>query len=75
MEENEWTFCSLWTKKRRIGCARALVNKKLAGDYFFNRAAVEGCSISIEKVARIFWQAGMDCHLYFRSHPQRACAR
>jgi hypothetical protein len=69
MEENEWSFCSLWTKKRRAGCAKALVNEKLAGDYFFNRATVEGCDIPIEKVARIFWQAGMDCHLYFRSSP------
>lgn len=72
MEANEWAFCSLWTRKRRAVCARALLNEKLAGDYFFNRATVEGCDIPVHKVAGIFWQAGMDCHLYFRSSPPRS---
>lgn len=75
MEENEWAFCSLWTRKKRIKCAVALVNERLAGDYFFNRAAVEGCDVSIKKVAGIFWQEGMDCHLYFRSRPPRGLRR
>jgi hypothetical protein len=48
MEDNEWSFCSLWTKKIELLCGRALVNKKLQGDYFFNRAAVEGCTVGAE---------------------------
>jgi ribosomal protein S18 acetylase RimI-like enzyme len=75
MEENEWAFCSLWTRKKRVKCATALVNERLVGDYFFNRATVEGCDVSIEKVARVFWQEGMDCHLYFRSRPPRGLHR
>lgn len=70
MEKNEWTFCSLWSKKIEIKCATALVNPRLAGDYFFNRATVENCEVPYEQVARLFWDAGIDCHLYFfRSQP------
>lgn len=71
MEENEWAFCSLWTRKKRVKCAVALVNKRLAGDYFFNRATIEDCNVSTQKVAEFFWQKSMDCHLYFRSRPPR----
>ncbi len=71
MEENEWAFCSLWTKKTRVKCAKVLLNEKLAGDYFFNRASIEGCDVPVQKIAKIFWRAGMDCHLYFRSRPPR----
>lgn len=68
MEENEWSFCSLWTEKVDVQCGRALVNEKLRDDYFFNRAAVEGCPKGAEKqVAKMFWDRGMDCYLYFQS--------
>lgn len=71
MEDNEWSFCSLWTAKRKAGCAKALVNERLAGDYFFNRASVEGCPAGEEKkIGRVFWEKGMDCYLYFRVAPQ-----
>jgi GNAT superfamily N-acetyltransferase len=68
MEDNEWSFCSLWAKKiELLPCGRALANEKLQGDYFFNRAAVEGCAAGAElQVARKFWARGMDCYLYFR---------
>lgn len=72
MEENEWAFCSLWAREtiEISECARALVNPRLEGDYFFNRATVEGCDdVPYEQVARAFWDAEMDCHLYFRSQP------
>ncbi len=74
MEENEWAFCSLWAREtiEIKGCARALANPLLAGDYFFNRASVEGCNDGIvpyEQVARAFWEMGIDCYLYFRSQP------
>lgn len=78
MEDNEWSFCALWTEKFETGCARALVNDRLAGDYFFNRATVEGCKSAAakeaERVAKTFWDREMDCHLYFRSErpPQMA---
>ncbi len=69
MEDNEWSFCSLWTDRLRIDdCADVLVNARLAGDYFFNRARTEGCPDKTEgRVAAEFWNRGMDCHLYFRS--------
>jgi GNAT superfamily N-acetyltransferase len=69
MEENEWAFCSLWSKEIKIRCARALVNPRLKGDYFFNRATIENCNVPYEQAARAFWDAGIDCHLYFRSQP------
>jgi GNAT superfamily N-acetyltransferase len=70
MEENEWAFCSLWSKKIEIKCATVLVNPRLVGDYFFNRATVENCDVPYEQVARVFWDEGIDCHLYFfRSRP------
>jgi GNAT superfamily N-acetyltransferase len=78
MEDNEWSFCALWTEKFETGCARALVNKRLAGDYFFNRATVEGCKSAAakeaEKIAKEFWDRRTDCYLYFRSErpPQTA---
>ena len=43
MEDNEWSFCSMWADYARIGCAEALVNNKLEDDYFFNRSKVSGC--------------------------------
>ena len=70
MEANEWSFCEMWTEKFDLGSARALVNEKLEGDYFFNRASVENYPADAEKVGRIFWERGMDCHLYFHSPPK-----
>lgn len=68
MEDNEWSFCSLWTEKTKTRCGMALVNEKLQGDYFFNRATVEGCFPGAEKnIAKTFWARGMDCYLYFQS--------
>ncbi|MGI0006127.1 MAG: hypothetical protein ACREAI_06895, partial [Nitrososphaera sp.] len=70
MEDNEWSFCSLWTEELELGSARALVNEKLAGDYFFNRASVAHYPVDAEEVGKIFWERGMDCHLYFHSPPR-----
>jgi GNAT superfamily N-acetyltransferase len=65
-EENEWAFCSLWTKKTEFRCATALVNPRLKEDYFFNRAAIsDGCEIPYEQIAKIFWDVEMDCYVYF----------
>jgi hypothetical protein len=71
MEENEWAFCSLWSKRIRIGCATALLNPTLKDDYFFNRATIENCDIPYSQVASVFWKEGMDCHLYFKLQPPR----
>ena len=49
------------------GSADILVNSKLHGDYFFNRARMEGCEnprAMVERVAKPFWQSGLDCYLY-----------
>jgi GNAT superfamily N-acetyltransferase len=69
MEDNEWSFCSLWTYRLRVDdCADVLVNARLAGDYFFNRARTKGCPDKTEgSVAKVFWNRGIDCHLYFSS--------
>jgi hypothetical protein len=69
MEDNEWSFCSMWAERARAGCADALVNSKLEGDYFFNRSRVSGCPDPVRaagRVAKIFWQKGTDCYLYDR---------
>jgi hypothetical protein len=69
MEDNEWSFCSMWTERLKAGCASGLVNGKLEGDYFFNRASVCGCSDpvgSARQIAKMFWQKGLDCYLYDR---------
>jgi hypothetical protein len=71
MEENEWAFCSLWSKKIKINCATALINPKLTDDYFFNRATIENCEIPYLQVANVFWKAGIDCHLYFKVQPPK----
>ncbi len=67
MEDNEWSFCSMWTERIRSGCADALLNSKLEGDYFFNRASVSSCPdpvVAAGQVAKTFWKKGMDCYLY-----------
>jgi len=59
----------MWAERARAGCADALVNSKLGGDYFFNRSRVSGCPDPVRaagQVAKIFWQKGMDCYLYDR---------
>ena len=70
MEGNEWSFCSLWTEHVQLGCARALINNKLEGDYFFNRSTVSGChdpyAAAKQIAAGIYWQKGFDCYLYDR---------
>jgi hypothetical protein len=68
MEVNVLSFCSLLAKKIRLCCGRALINEKLQGDYFFNRASIEDCSSGAEmQVAKKFWEKGMDCCLYFQT--------
>src|SRR5690242_12276999 len=70
MEDNEWSFCAMWTDYVRLGCAEALVNNKLEGDYFFNRSNVSGChdpfATAKQIAAEIFWCKGLDCYLYDR---------
>jgi GNAT superfamily N-acetyltransferase len=59
----------MWAEHTRVGCADALVNSKLEGDYFFNRSRVSGCPDPVaasKQVAKIFWQKGMDCYLHDR---------
>lgn len=59
----------MWTERIKSGCAEALLNSKLEGDYFFNRASVHDCLDPIEaagQIAKMFWQNGLDCYLYDR---------
>ena len=72
MEDNEWSFCSLWADKIGLPCGRALINEKLQDDYFFNRASIKDCSAGAEmQVAKKFWERGMDCCLYFQTPSSR----
>lgn len=68
MDDNEWAFCSLWSDSAKVdGCANVLVNSRLQGDYFFNRARLAGCKnprATIERVAKTFWQNDLDCYLH-----------
>jgi len=67
MEDNEWSFCSMWTEQIRSGCIHALFNGRLAGDYFFNRVDVSNCPdpiLAANQIARIFWQKDVDCYLH-----------
>jgi len=69
MEDNEWSFCSMWTERLRPVCGWALANGRLEGDYFFNRADVSGCPDPVaaaRHIAKMFWRKGIDCHLYDR---------
>src|SRR5688572_20381597 len=69
MEDNEWSFCSMWTERLRPGCGRALANGRLEGDHFFNRSDVSGCSdpaAAARRIAKMFWRKGTDCYLYDR---------
>ena len=72
MEENEWAFCSLWARKKIIiKGAMALFNPVLKGDYFFNRAKIDNGKVSLDEVTHLFWDASLDCYLYFKSnYPQ-----
>jgi len=57
----------MWTEQTRSGCVTALLNSKLEGDYFFNRASMSGCpdpTAAAAQIARVFWQKGLDCYLY-----------
>jgi hypothetical protein len=74
MENNEWSFCSLWTDHIILEDAEALINTKFAGDYFFNRARLllaekdfQQQLFPIKHIAEVFWTWGLDCHLYDRS--------
>lgn len=70
MEDNEWSFCSLWTERSKTGCAEALTNVKFEGDYFFNRASVYNCpdpSVAVRQIAKVLWQKGMDCYIHDRA--------
>ena len=69
MENNEWSFCSLWTERLRPVCGCALTNGRLEGDYFFSRADVSGCpdpAATARHIAKMFWRKGIDCYLYDR---------
>ena len=69
MEDNEWSFCSLWTERIKTGCAEALTNGNFEGDYFFNRASVHNCpdpSVAVRQIAKVLWQKGMDCYIHDR---------
>jgi hypothetical protein len=69
MENNEWSFCSMWAERLRTVCGCALANGRLEGDYFFNRADVSGCPDPVaaaRHIAKMFWRKGIDCHLYDR---------
>ncbi|HEV8404650.1 MAG TPA: GNAT family N-acetyltransferase [Nitrososphaera sp.] len=59
----------MWTERIKSRCADVLLNNKLEGDYFFNRASVCDCPDPVKaagQIAKIFWEKGLDCYLYDR---------
>src|ERR671938_1477953 len=72
MENNESTFCSLWTDHVKIkNCADLYVNKKLAGDYFFNILGNISChdiESAIEESIEVFLDNGSNCYVYVQDN-------
>ena len=71
MEDNESTFCSLWTQHIRIkNCADLFINEKFAGDYFFNRLNNVACPdiTVIEESIRIFSEKSLNCYVYISDY-------
>lgn len=72
MENNESMFCSLWTDHVKIkNCADLYINKKLAGDYFFNRLGNIACpdiESAIEESIGVFLDNGSNCYVYVQDN-------
>lgn len=72
MENNQWTFCSLWADHTKIkNCADIFINKKLAGDYFFNRLDNIACydiESAIKESVKVFLDYGSDCYVYVQKN-------
>lgn len=75
MENNESTFCSLWTEHIRIkDCADLFINEKLTGDYFFNRLNNVNCpniKSAIEESIRIFSERVLNCYVYISHYDNK----
>jgi GNAT superfamily N-acetyltransferase len=72
MENNQWTFCSLWADHSKIkNCADMFINKKLAGDYFFNRLDNIACydiESVIKESVKVFLEYGLNCYVYVQKN-------
>lgn len=72
LENNESKFCSLWTEHIKVkNCADLFINKKLAGDYFFNRLTNIRCYDSesaIEEAIKIFFENRSNCYVYVQDY-------
>jgi len=51
LDENESSFCSLWSRThQKIDCAELFLNPKLGDDYFFNRLNVKNSCSNISDI-------------------------
>ena len=51
IDENESSFCSLWSRTHeKIDCAELFLNPKLGDDYFFNRLNIKNSSHNISDI-------------------------
>jgi GNAT superfamily N-acetyltransferase len=70
MENNESTFCSLWTERIEVNnCTDLFINEKFGEDYFFNRVNnIVDCHDNIRSVldesTRIFSERRLKCYVY-----------
>lgn len=70
MENNEYTFCSLWTEHIKLrNCADLLINEKFRGDYFYNRLCnLANCKnmepAIIDESRRLLLEKGLNCYVY-----------
>ena len=69
MENNESTFCSLWTEHIKVNnCASLFINERFGEDYFFNRVSnILNCDdvrSVLEKSIRIFSERRLNCYVY-----------
>ena len=51
IDENESSFCSLWSiTHQKIDCAELFLNPKLGDDYFFNRLNIKNSCSNISDI-------------------------
>src|SRR4051812_31829029 len=70
MENNESSFCSLWTERIEVNnCTNLFINEKFSEDYFFNRVNnILYCHDNVRSVLdesiKIFSERRLKCYVY-----------
>lgn len=63
IDENESSFCSLWSRThQKIDCVELFLNPKLGDDYFFNRLNIKNSCRNISDVLNSIRSSQIDYH-------------